>query len=174
MPVNIAIMAMAAAAFYYHGFTNVATIDDAYLTLAPLFGVTASVVFAITLFASGWSSSTMSVMAGQVIFEDLLERVCPIQGKKFSPWVRRILIRIINIIPTSIAISLGYDPLLLLVVSQVILSFLIPLPMIPLIIYTRSKKVMGEFVNRHITNILAFISAVIIIGLNVYLIVISI
>jgi len=172
--VNIAIMAMAAAAFYYHGFTNVATIDDAYLTLAPLFGITASIVFAITLFASGWSSSTMSVMAGQVIFEDLLERVCPIQGKKFSPWVRRILIRIINIIPTSIAISLGYDPLLLLVVSQVILSFLIPLPMIPLIIYTRSKKVMGEFVNRNITNILAFISAIIIIGLNAYLIITSI
>jgi manganese transport protein len=172
--VNIAIMAMAAAAFYFHGYTNVATIDDAYLTLAPLFGVTASVVFAITLFASGWSSSTMSVMSGQVIFEDLLERACPIQGKKFSPWIRRILIRIINIIPTSIAISLGYDPLLLLVVSQVILSFLIPLPMIPLIIYTRSKKVMGEFVNRSITNVLALISAVIIIGLNVYLIITSI
>ena len=171
--VNIAIMAMAAAAFYIHGFTNVATIDDAYLTLAPLFGVTASVVFAITLFASGWSSSTMSVMAGQVIYEDLLERNCPIQGRKFSPWVRRILIRLINIIPTSIAISLGYDPLLLLVVSQVVLSFLIPLPMIPLIIYTGSKKVMGEFVNRSITNILALISAAVIIGLNAYLIITS-
>jgi manganese transport protein len=166
-------MAMAAAAFYFHGFTNVATIDDAYLTLTPLFGVTASVVFAITLFASGWSSSTMSVMAGQVIFEDLLERNCPIQGRKFSPWMRRILIRMINIIPTSIAITMGYDPLLLLVVSQVILSFLIPLPMIPLLVYTRSKKVMGEFVNRSITNILAFISAIIIIGLNAYLIVTS-
>ena len=171
--VNIAIMAMAAAAFYVHGFTNVATIDDAYLTLTPLFGVLASVVFAITLFASGWSSSTMSVMSGQVIFEDLLERACPIQGKKFSPWVRRILIRIINIIPTSIAISLGYDPLLLLVVSQVILSFLIPLPMIPLIIYTKSKKIMGEFVNRNITNIFAVICAVVIIGLNAYLIITS-
>ena len=169
--VNIAIMAMAAAAFYFHGFTNVATIDDAYLTLTPLFGVTASVVFAITLLASGWSSSSMSVMAGQVIFEDLLERNCPIQGRKFSPWIRRILIRIINIVPTSIAISLGYDLLLLLVVSQVVLSFLIPLPMIPLIIYTR--KVMGEFVNRSITNILAFIFAIIIIGLNAYLIVTS-
>ena len=62
--VNIAIMAMAAAAFYFHGFTKVATIDDAYLTLTPLFGVIASIVFAITLFVSGWSSSTMSVMSG--------------------------------------------------------------------------------------------------------------
>jgi manganese transport protein len=171
--VNIAIMAMAAAAFYFHGFTNVATIDDAYLTLTPLFGVIASVVFAITLFASGWSSSTMSVMAGQVIFEDLLGRLCPIQGTKFNPWVRRMLIRFVNLIPTSIAISLGYDPLFLLVVSQVVLSFLIPLPLIPLIIFTKDRRMMKEFVNRHITTILAFICAVIIIGLNAYLIVTS-
>jgi len=161
--VNIAIMAMAAAAFYFHGFTNVATIDDAYQTLTPLFGVVASVVFAITLFASGWSSSTMSVMAGQIIFEDLI-------GTKWNPWVRRILIRVINIVPTSIMISLGYDPLYLLVVSQVILSLLIPLPMIPLILFTRSKEIMGNFVNRHVTTILGVICAAIIIGLNIYLI----
>lgn len=164
--VNLAIMAMAAAAFYYHGFTSVATIDDAYLTLTPLFGVMASYVFAITLFASGWSSSTMSVMAGQVIFEDLI-------GRKFNPWIRRIVIRVLNIVPTSIAITLGYDPLLLLVYSQVILSFLIPLPLIPLLIFTRDKGMMKEFVNKHITTILALISATIIIGLNAYLIVTS-
>ena len=165
--VNIAIMAMAAAAFYFHGFVNVATIDDAYLTLTPLFGIIASYVFAITLFASGWSSSTMSVMAGQVIFEDLI-------GSKFNPWYRRIIIRVVNIVPTSIFISLGYDPLLLLVWSQVILSFLIPLPLIPLIMFTRNKGIMREFVNRNITTLLALVSAVIIIGLNAYLIVTSI
>ncbi|MGP8070892.1 MAG: Nramp family divalent metal transporter, partial [Candidatus Bathyarchaeia archaeon] len=169
--VNLAIMAMAAAAFYFHGYTNVATIDDAYKTLTPLFGVAASVVFAITLFASGWSSSTMSVMSGQLIYEDLLERNCPIQGRRFSPWVRRILIRVLNIVPTSIAISLGYDPLILLVYSQVILSFLIPLPMIPLILFTRSKEIMKEFVNRNITTVLSIICAAIIIGLNAYLII---
>jgi manganese transport protein len=172
--VNLAIMAMAAAAFYLHGYTNVATIDDAYRTLIPLFGIAASVVFAITLFASGWSSSTMSVMSGQLIYEDLLERNCPIQGRRFNPWVRRILIRVLNIVPTSIAISLGYDPLLLLVYSQVILSFLIPLPMIPLILFTRSKKIMGDFVNRNITTILSVICAIIIIGLNIYLVITSI
>ena len=164
--VNIAIMAMAAAAFYYHGFRNVATIDDAYLTITPLFGVVASYIFAITLFASGWSSSTMSVMAGQVIFEDLI-------GAKVSPWIRRVAIRAINVIPTSIAISLGYDPLILLVVSQVVLSFLIPLPLIPLILFTRSKDMMKEFVNRHLTTLLALVSAAIIVGLNVYLILTS-
>jgi manganese transport protein len=164
--VNIAIMAMAAAAFYYHGFTNVATIDDAYQTLTPLFGILASTVFAITLFASGWSSSTMSVMAGQVIFEDLL-------GTKFNPWIRRVAIRILNIVPTSIAISLGYDPLLLLVVSQVVLSFLIPLPLIPLIMFTKDERIMKEFVNRHITTILGIVCTVIIMGLNAYLIITS-
>ncbi len=162
--VNLAIMAMAAAAFYFHGYTNVATIDDAYKTLTPLFGVAASIVFAITLFASGWASSTMSVMAGQIIFEELI-------GMKFNPWVRRIAIRVINIVPTSIMISLGYDPLYLLVVSQVILSLLIPLPMIPLILFTKSKEIMGNFVNRNITTILAVVCAVIIIGLNAYLII---
>lgn len=165
--VNIAIMAMAAAAFFYHGYTNVATIDDAYLTLTPLFGILASYIFAITLFASGWSSSTMSVMAGQIIFEDLI-------GVKFNPWIRRVAIRAINIVPTSIAIWLGYDPLFLLVVSQVILSFLIPLPLIPLILFTKDRKVMKEFVNRHITTFLSIICAAIIIGLNVYLIATSI
>ncbi|HUK50533.1 MAG TPA: Nramp family divalent metal transporter [Terriglobales bacterium] len=165
--VNIAIMSMAAAAFYFRGFVNVATIDDAYLTLTPLFGIIASYVFAITLFASGWSSSTMSVMAGQVIFEDLV-------GFKVNPWVRRIVIRVVNIVPTSIMISLGYDPLFLLVWSQVILSFLIPLPLIPLILFTRNKEIMREFVNRNITTILALVSAIIIIGLNAYLIVTSI
>jgi manganese transport protein len=164
--VNIAIMSMAAAAFYFFGHTNVATIDDAYMTLTPLFGVVASYVFAITLFASGWSSSTMSVMAGQIIFEDLIHA-------NVSPWVRRIVIRIVNIVPTSIFISLGYDPLILLVYSQVILSFLIPLPLIPLIVFTRSRKMMREFVNRNITTILALVCAIIIIGLNVYLIIIS-
>ena len=165
--VNIAIMAMAAAAFYFHGFTNVATIDDAYRTLIPLFGILSSYVFAITLFASGWSSSTMSVMAGQIIFEDLIHT-------HVNPWVRRIIIRIINIIPTSIMISLGFDPLILLVYSQVILSMLIPLPLIPLIIFTSHKKTMREFVNRRITTLLAVLSALIIIGLNAYLLVLSI
>ncbi len=164
--VNIAIMAMAAAAFYFHGYTNVATIDDAYLTLTPLFGIVASYVFAITLFASGWSSSTMSVMAGQIIFEDLIH-------VNINPWIRRIIIRAINIIPTSIMISLGYDPLVLLVYSQVILSMLIPLPLIPLIIFTRSKKIMKDLVNKRIITLLAVMSAIIIIGLNAYLLILS-
>lgn len=159
--VNIAIMVMAAAAFYKNGI-HVATIDEAYMTLVPLFGIVASQVFAITLLASGLSSSTTGVLAGQVILEDLV-------GSKISPWIRRIIVRIINVIPTSIAITLGYDPLSLLVYSQVILSMMIPLPLIPLVYFTNNKEIMGPYVNRKITTILALISTAIIIIFNVYL-----
>ncbi len=163
--INMAILIMAAAAFFTAGL-NVATINDAYRTLIPLFGLSASVVFAVTLLFSGWSSSTIGVLAGQTILEGLL-------GTKFSPWARRIVIRVINVVPTSIAISLGFDPLLLLVYSQVVLSLLIPLPLIPLIYYTSKRKFMGDFVNRHSITFLAVVTAGAIIALNVVLLVTS-
>jgi len=84
--------------------------------------------------------------------------------------LRRIVTRVINVFPTTIAILLGINPLALLVYSQVFLSVLIPLPMIPLIIYTSRRKVMGEFVNRHMTTVIATLVALVIIALNVYLI----
>jgi manganese transport protein len=164
--INMAILIMAAAAFFSAGL-NVATINDAYKTLIPLFGLSASVVFAVTLLLSGLSSSTVGVLAGQTILEGLL-------GSKVSPWFRRIILRVINVIPTSIAISLGFDPLFLLVYSQVVLSLLIPLPLIPLIYYTSKKKFMGEFINRHSITFLALLVAITIIALNVVLLVTTI
>lgn len=161
--INMAILMMAAAAFF-SAHLNVATINDAYTTLIPLFGVSAGVVFAVTLLFSGLSSSTVGVLAGQAILEGLL-------GSKTSPWVRRIVIRVINVIPTSIAISLGLDPLVLLVYSQVVLSLLIPLPLIPLIYYTARKKFMGGFVNRRSTTLLALLVAATIVLLNAVLLV---
>ena len=101
----------------------------------------------------------MGVLAGQSILEGFL-------GTKLNPWFRRIILRVINVIPTSIAISLHYDPLLLLVYSQVVLSLMIPLPLIPLIYYTSRKKVMGQFVNRGIITALALLTAGVIVGLN--------
>jgi manganese transport protein len=164
--INMAILIMAAAAFFSAGL-NVATINDAYKTLIPLFGLSASVVFAVTLLLSGLSSSTVGVLAGQTILEGLL-------GSKVSPWFRRIILRVINVVPTSIAISLGFDPLFLLVYSQVVLSLLIPLPLIPLIYYTSKKKFMGEFINRHSITFLALLVAVTIIALNVVLLITTI
>jgi manganese transport protein len=164
--INMAILIMSAAAFFSAGL-NVATINDAYKTLIPLFGLSASVVFAVTLLLSGLSSSTVGVLAGQTILEGLL-------GSRVSPWFRRIILRVINVIPASIAISLGYDPLLLLVYSQVVLSLLIPLPLIPLIYYTSKKKFMGEFINRHSITFLALLVAATIIALNVVLLITTI
>jgi manganese transport protein len=160
--VNAAIMIMAAAAFNTH-FSNIASISEAYKTLVPLFGLGAGTVFIITLLASGISSSVVGTLAGQTIMEGLL-------GMKVNIWLRRIVTRFINVIPTTVALLLGFDPLSILVYSQVILSLLIPLPMIPLVILTRDRGLMGEFVNRNITTMIAIAFVGIILAFNSYLI----
>lgn len=159
--VNAAIMIMSAAAFHSSN-PNVASISEAYKTLLPLFGATAGVVFLITLLSSGIASSVVGTLAGQAIMEGLL-------GKKVNVWLRRFITRFINVIPTTIAIILGLDPLNILVYSQVILSLMIPLPMIPLVILTRNKSLMGEFVNRNVTTLLAIVFVGIILTFNSYL-----
>jgi manganese transport protein len=159
--VNAAIMIMAAAAFH-SGNPNVASISEAYKTLLPLFGATAGVVFLITLLSSGIASSVVGTLAGQAVMEGLL-------GKKVNLWLRRFITRFINVVPTTIAILLGLDPLNILVYSQVILSLMIPLPMIPLVILTRNKSLMGEFVNRNVTTLLAIVFVAIILTFNSYL-----
>jgi manganese transport protein len=159
--VNIAILIAAAAAFYPK-YSDVSTIGQAYNILAPLFGSLAAVVFAVTLLASGLASSTTGTIAGQVIMDGLL-------GTKVNVYVRRVVTRVINVFPTTVAIYLGFAPLSLLVYSQVILSMMIPLPMIPLINYTSKRSVMGEFVNSKLTVVVAVVFASIIIALNAYL-----
>src|SRR5215469_4475281 len=112
--VNVVIMIMAAAAFNAR-CSNISSISDAYKTLVPLFGAGAGIVFVITLLSSGISSSVVGTLAGQTIMEGLL-------GMKVNIWLRRIVTRFINVIPTTIAILFGLDPLSILVYSQVILS----------------------------------------------------
>ncbi len=159
--VNAAIMIMAAAAFNPTN-PNVASISEAYKTLVPLFGATAGVVFLVTLLSSGIASSVVGTLAGQAIMEGLL-------GKKVNVWLRRFITRFVNVIPTTIAILLGLDPLNILVYSQVILSLMIPLPMIPLVLISRNKTLMGEFVNRNITTALSMVFVAIILSFNSYL-----
>jgi manganese transport protein len=159
--VNAAIMIVAAAAFNSTN-PNVASISEAYKTLVPLFGATAGVVFLVTLLSSGIASSVVGTLAGQAIMEGLL-------GKKVNIWFRRFVTRFVNVIPTTIAILLGLDPLNILVYSQVILSLMIPLPMIPLVILAKNKTLMGEFVNRNITTLLSMVFVGIILIFNSYL-----
>jgi manganese transport protein len=161
--VNAAILVCSAAAFNPQ-YSGVSTINQAYSIIQPLYGYLAATVFAITLLASGLASSTTGTLAGQAIMDGLL-------GTRVNKYARRLVTRVINVFPTSLAILIGLDPLHLLVYSQVILSLMIPLPMIPLIIYTQRKSLMTEFVNRRITTLLGVLSAVTIIVLNVYLLI---
>lgn len=163
--VNVAIMTMAAAAFGARSI-QVATIEQAYVTLDPLFGKVAALVFGLTLLASGLSSSTTGTLAGQAIMEGML-------GRRMNLWVRRIVTRLINTIPTTIAILSGIDPLQMLVYSQVALSLMLPLPLLPLWKFTRDHNLMGELVNRKVTTLLSGIFIAFILALNGFLLYLS-
>ncbi|HZY94175.1 MAG TPA: Nramp family divalent metal transporter [Candidatus Bathyarchaeia archaeon] len=141
--------------------TNFSSIPDAVKDMRVQFGSIFAIVFALTLLSSGLTSSTLGTIAGQIIMEGLI-------GKRLNVWLRRIITRFVNVFPTTLAILAGIDPLRLLVYSQVVLSLLIPLPMIPLVYYTSKKKFMGPFVNRRITIIAALISAGLILAFNTY------
>lgn len=156
--VNGAMLIMASSTFYLHGLTQIGTIEEAYRTLTPLLGSAASTIFAISLLASGLSSSTVGTMAGQVIMQGFIHRSIPI-------WVRRV----VTMIPPIIVIALGLDPTRTLVLSQVVLSFGLPFAIIPLVMFTRRKDVMGVLVNHRFTTIMAGIVAGLIVTLNVFL-----
>ena len=156
--INAAMLIMAASTFFYHGLTTVGTIEEAHRTLEPLLGRAASWVFAISLLASGLSSSAVGTMAGQVIMQGFLHRHIP-------PWIRRLA----TMVPSLIVISLGLDPTHTLVLSQVVLSFGLPFAIIPLIQLTQRRDIMGVLVNKRITTIIASIVAVLIVFLNIYL-----
>src|SRR5258708_35422974 len=133
---------MAAATFHAHGQSGVATLDVAYRTLTPLLGVAAGIVFAISLLASGLSSSTVGSIAGQVIMQGFVGFTIPI-------WLRRL----ITMLPAILAIAIGLDPTQTLVYSQVALSFVLPVPVITLVIFTCRKDIMGPLVNRKTTTV---------------------
>lgn len=161
--VNAAILVMAAQAFGGNNI-QIVSISQAYQTLVPLFGVAASVVFALALLFSGISSSITGTFAGQSIMESLT-------SFKLSIFARRIITRFINLVPIVAAVALNVQPLQILVYSQVVLSLLIPLPLIPLVYYTAKRDVMGSLVNRKATIAVSCVFTVLILLLNAYLIV---
>lgn len=156
--VNMAMLYMAAATFHAHGQSNVADISTAYQTLAPLLGSAASIVFAVSLLASGLSSSTVGTMAGQVIMQGFVGFTIPV-------WVRRV----VTMIPAVLVAAIGLNPTNTLVVSQVVLSFVLPLPVITLVMFTRRRDIMGTLVNKRITTWAAIACAVVILTLNIWL-----
>jgi len=160
--VNAAILIVSAVTFFPR-FSNVSAVDQAYRIMIPVYGMFAAVVFALTLLCSGLASSTTGTLAGQAIMEGLL-------GTKVNKSFRRVITRIVNVFPTTIAVLLGLDPLSLLVYSQVLLSLMIALPMIPMLFYTAKREFMGDLVNKPVTTLFGLMTGMVIVGLNTYLI----
>jgi manganese transport protein len=155
--INSAMIVMSAVAFG-HLSNPVTTIEQAHQTLGPLLGPMAATVFAVALFCSGLSSSTVGVMAGQVIIEGFLDI-------KFSIFLRRL----ITIVPALMVVAIGLDPLKILILSQVVLSFTLPFALIPLLVLTNRHSVMRSFVSATRTRVAGWCAVAIILTLNVVL-----
>jgi manganese transport protein len=156
--INMAMVIMASSAFHA-GHPDVAEIETAYHTLTPLLGGAAAGVFLLSLLASGVSSSTVGTMAGQMIMQGFI-------GIRIPIWVRRL----VTMIPAFIVVALGVNATSALVVSQVVLSLALPLPMIALLIFTGRRDIMGAFTNTRFTAALAIAGTAIVLVLNLVLI----
>lgn len=156
--VNAAMLIMAASTFHARGLTHIASIEEAHRTLVPLLGPASSAVFAISLLASGLSSSTVGTMAGQVIMQGFIHWQIPI-------WLRRL----VTMAPAIVVIGAGLDPTRTLVISQVMLSFGLPFALVPLVLFTSRRDLMGVLVNRRGTTILAGALTAVIVALNIFL-----
>jgi len=156
--INVAMLVIAATVFFGHGFVDVEKLEGAHKTLEPILGGASSVLFALALTASGLSSSTVGTLSGQVVMQGFLRRRIPL-----------FLRRLVTMIPAFVVIGLGLDPTRTLVISQVVLSFGIPFALIPLVMFTSRRDVMGALVNRKTTVVAAIVVAGLISALNVFL-----
>jgi len=156
--INMSMLVVAATVFFGSGLTDVDSLEGAHRTLEPIIGGASSVLFALALTASGLSSSTVGTMSGQIVMQGFVRRRIPL-------FVRRL----VTMLPAFIVIGIGVDPSRTLVLSQVVLSFGIPFALIPLVIFTSRRDVMGVLVNRRATVVAASIVALLICALNVFL-----
>ena len=153
----MAMLAMAASVFH-EGHADVAAIETAYHTLMPLLGVGAAAVFMASLLASGLSSSVVGTMAGQTIMQDFV-------GFRIPLWVRRLA----TMVPAVIVVAIGVNSTQALVLSQVVLSLVLPVPMIALLVLSGRRDVMGGFVSSRLTQAIAVVAATMVLALNLLL-----
>jgi manganese transport protein len=153
--VNGGMLIMAAVVFHQHGYTALSDLGAAYKTLSPLLGPAAATLFAVSLLASGLASSTVGTMAGQVIMQGFV-------GFSIPLWVRRLL----TMLPSFVVIGLGLPTATTLVVSQVVLSLVLAFAVIPLMMFTSRKELMGVLVNHRVTTIVGWGCAGVIVALN--------
>ncbi|WP_045235036.1 Nramp family divalent metal transporter [Deinococcus pimensis] len=158
--INLSMLASAAAAFHASGRSDVADLTVAYRTLTPLLGGAAAAAFALALLASGLSSSTVGTMAGQVVMQGFVGFRIPL-----------IVRRLVTMVPAFAVILAGLDPTATLVLSQVVLSFGIPFALVPVLLFTARRDVMGVLVNHKAVTAIGWLIAALVIGLNVYLLV---
>jgi manganese transport protein len=155
--VNLAMVIMAAAAFH-SGHRDVAQIDTAYHTLTPLLGSASAALFLLSLIASGVSSSVVGTMAGQMIMQGFLKFSVPL-------WLRRL----VTVIPSFVVVAMGVDTTRALVLSQVVLSLAVPVPMLALLWFTCDRTLMGVRVNGKALATVASVAALLVISLNAVL-----
>ncbi|HUZ82980.1 MAG TPA: Nramp family divalent metal transporter [Gaiellaceae bacterium] len=158
--INVAMLVMAASTFFKSGLLHVDSLDSAYKTLQPILGGASSALFALALVASGLSSSAVGTLSGQVVMQGFIRRQIPVAVR-----------RLVTMVPAFVVIGIGVDPSRTLVISQVVLSFGIPFALIPLVVFTARRDVMGPLVNRRITTVAASAIAALIVVLNVFLLV---
>jgi manganese transport protein len=157
--INMSMLIIAASLFFNNG-TDVDTIDKAYAGFQDLVGPAAAIAFALALLASGFASSSVGTYAGQVVMQGFIARSVPI-----------VVRRAVTMTPALIVLAVGVDPSKALVISQVVLSFGIPFALIPLVLLTRRRDIMGALVNRPITTVVASLVALVISALNAFLLV---
>ena len=158
--INMSMLVVAATVFFGSGLVNIESLEGAHRTLEPILGGASSVLFALALTASGLSSATVGTMSGQVVMQGFIKRRIPILVR-----------RLVTMIPAFVVIGLGLDPSRTLVISQVVLSFGIPFALVPLVVFTSKREIMGVLVNRRLTVAAAVVVAALITGLNVFLLV---
>ncbi|HEY6760748.1 MAG TPA: Nramp family divalent metal transporter [Baekduia sp.] len=156
--INMSMLVIAASLFYKSGVGEVDTIEKAHAGFKDMVGPTAAVAFALALLASGFASSSVGTFAGQVVMQGFIARTIPL-----------VLRRAVTMTPALIVLAIGVDPTKALVLSQVVLSFGIPFALVPLVLLTRRRDIMGAMVNRPLTTAVASLVALIIISLNLFL-----
>ena len=156
--INMSMLVIAASVFHDHGLSNVDTIQGAHAHFGALLGGGAALAFALALLASGFASSSVGTYAGQVVMQGFIRRSVPL-----------VVRRLVTMTPALIVLALGLEPTRSLVISQVVLSFGIPFALVPLVMLTRRRDVMGELVNRRLTSVVAGAVAGLVIALNVFL-----
>jgi len=156
--VNMSMLIVAATLFHGSSLADVDTIEGAYEGFKQVVGPGVAIAFGLALLASGFASSSVGTYAGQVVMQGFINRRIPLLVR-----------RLITMLPALVVLALGVNLTQSLVISQVVLSFGIPFALVPLVMLTSKREIMGEMVNRKLTTVIASIVAAAIIALNVFL-----